>query len=166
MLLGAWPRFGSSRGSRSRSGDGRSRTQFTNRPTPITNTIEAVKMEGRVLLTLLFMLHSALCALRVNSSVDVKIYSYVQGDTSRCAKPPVAFKTKVLFWPGLAWPGLAWSAKPRDGALRYGCCLSLSLSRCLCLFCSSDSALPELGICEYFLIDSTQYLRSDSTDRM
>ena len=109
MLLGAWPRFGSSRGSRSRSGDGRSRTQFTNRPTPITNTIEAVKMEGRVLLTLLFMLHSALCALRVNSSVDVKIYSYVQGDTSRCAKPPVAFKTKRF--------GLAWHIRPGQNRL-------------------------------------------------
>ena len=28
----------------------------------------------------------------------------VQGDTSGCAKPPVDFKTKVLFWPCLAWP--------------------------------------------------------------
>ena len=27
---------------------------------------------------------------------------YIQGDTSDCAKPPVDFKTKVLFWPGLA----------------------------------------------------------------
>ena len=29
----------------------------------------------------------------------------LQGDTSHCAKPPVDFKTKVLFWPGLVWPG-------------------------------------------------------------
>ena len=34
--------------------------------------------------------------------------------------------------------------------------LSLSLSRCLCLFCSPGSALPELGICEYFLINLSQ----------
>ena len=29
----------------------------------------------------------------------------VQGDTSVCDEPPVDFKTKVLFWPGLSWPG-------------------------------------------------------------
>ena len=29
----------------------------------------------------------------------------VQGDTSRCAKPPIDFKTKDLLWPGLARPG-------------------------------------------------------------
>ena len=29
----------------------------------------------------------------------------IQGDTSRCPKPPVDFKTKVPFWPGLTWPG-------------------------------------------------------------
>ena len=32
-------------------------------------------------------------------------WTYVQGDTSRCAKPPVDFKTKVPLWPGLPWPG-------------------------------------------------------------
>ena len=29
----------------------------------------------------------------------------LQGDPSRCAEPPVDFKTKVPFWPALAWPG-------------------------------------------------------------
>ena len=31
----------------------------------------------------------------------------LQGDTSDsgCAKPPVDFKGKVPFWPGLTWPG-------------------------------------------------------------
>ena len=29
--------------------------------------------------------------------------SYLQGDTSRCLKHPVDFKTKVPFWPGLTW---------------------------------------------------------------
>ena len=29
----------------------------------------------------------------------------LQGDHSACAKPPVDFKSEVLFWPGLAWPG-------------------------------------------------------------
>ena len=28
--------------------------------------------------------------------------TYRQGDTSHCLKPPVDFKTKVPFWPGLA----------------------------------------------------------------
>ena len=31
----------------------------------------------------------------------------VQGDHSACAKPPVDFKAKVPFWPGLACPGQA-----------------------------------------------------------
>ena len=29
------------------------------------------------------------------------LFESIQGDTSGCAKPPVDFKTKVLFWPGL-----------------------------------------------------------------
>ena len=32
-------------------------------------------------------------------------YVKVQDDTSRSAKPPIDFKTKVPFWPTLAWPG-------------------------------------------------------------
>ena len=31
----------------------------------------------------------------------------VQGDHSSCGEPPVDFKTKVPFWPGLAWPSQA-----------------------------------------------------------
>ena len=31
----------------------------------------------------------------------------VQGDTSGCGDPPVDFKTKVPFRPGLSWPGQA-----------------------------------------------------------
>ena len=34
-------------------------------------------------------------------------YVYVQGDTSRCPKPPVDFKTEVLLWPDQASPGQA-----------------------------------------------------------
>ena len=30
------------------------------------------------------------------------IIHHIQGDPSRCAKPPVDFKTKVLYWTGLA----------------------------------------------------------------
>ena len=32
-------------------------------------------------------------------------FTDVQGDTSRCAKPPVDIKTKVPLWPGQARPG-------------------------------------------------------------
>ena len=35
------------------------------------------------------------------------LFESIQGDTSGCAKPPVDFKTKVLFWPGLEL--LFWS---------------------------------------------------------
>ena len=35
------------------------------------------------------------------------VYLILQGDTSGCAKPPVDFKGKVPFWPGLAWASLA-----------------------------------------------------------
>ena len=31
----------------------------------------------------------------------------VQDDPSRCLKPPVDFRPKVPFWPGLSWPGQA-----------------------------------------------------------
>ena len=31
----------------------------------------------------------------------------VQGDHSACGEPPVDFKTKVPFWPGLAWTSQA-----------------------------------------------------------
>ena len=31
----------------------------------------------------------------------------LQGDHSACGEPPVNFKTKVPFWPGLAWPSQA-----------------------------------------------------------
>ena len=34
-------------------------------------------------------------------------FGEVKGDTSGCGEPPVDFKTKVLFWPGLSWPGQA-----------------------------------------------------------
>ena len=31
----------------------------------------------------------------------------LQTDTAGSSKPPVDFKTKVPFWPGLYWPGQA-----------------------------------------------------------
>ena len=33
---------------------------------------------------------------------DEEIKSILQGDLSRCLKPPVYFRTKVPFWPGLS----------------------------------------------------------------
>ena len=44
------------------------------------------------------------------TSIQSKVYSvnvWVQGDTSRCFKPPVDIKTKVLFWPGQVRVGQA-----------------------------------------------------------
>ena len=37
----------------------------------------------------------------------IQHHSTAQGDTSRCSKPPVDFKSWVPFWPGLALPGQA-----------------------------------------------------------
>ena len=34
-----------------------------------------------------------------------KRQTFIQGDHSPCAKPPVVFKTKVPLWPGQARPG-------------------------------------------------------------
>ena len=41
----------------------------------------------------------------------VMVVLHIQGDTSRCAKPPVDFKTKVPFWPGLAKAELLFSSQ-------------------------------------------------------
>ena len=45
------------------------------------------------------------CFKIICRSFLIKISTTVQGDTSRCPKPPVDFKTKVSFWPGMA---MAW----------------------------------------------------------
>ena len=47
-------------------------------------------------------------ALVINTQLsDVKMCPLIQGDTSCCDKPPVDFKTKFPFWPGLYWPSQA-----------------------------------------------------------
>ena len=40
-------------------------------------------------------------------STGYQLFEDLLGDNSTCSKPPVNFKTKVPFWPGLAWPGQA-----------------------------------------------------------
>ena len=42
---------------------------------------------------------------RNTKSTAACVLSLIQGDTSRCAKPPVDFETKVPLWPGKARPG-------------------------------------------------------------
>ena len=45
--------------------------------------------------------------LKVVLATKLKLRLNVQGDPSPCAKPPVHFKSKIPFWPGLPWPGQA-----------------------------------------------------------
>ena len=40
----------------------------------------------------------------------------LQGDHSACGDPPVDFKTKVPFWPGLAWPSGTFVLKSTGGS--------------------------------------------------
>ena len=41
------------------------------------------------------------------NSIDFLNQNYIQSDHSAWGEPPVDFKTKVPFWPGLPWPSQA-----------------------------------------------------------
>ena len=41
---------------------------------------------------------------RISFAFIEEYYFVLQGDHSACGEPPVDFKAKVPFWPGLAWP--------------------------------------------------------------
>ena len=44
---------------------------------------------------------------RTCCKTDTILAKEIQGDTSGCDEPPVDFKTKVPFWPGMFWPSQA-----------------------------------------------------------
>ena len=48
---------------------------------------------------------AAYFAVSLGLGCDIIPLGPVQGDPSPCAKPPVDFKSKVMFWLALPWPG-------------------------------------------------------------
>ena len=59
-------------------------------------------MPYKISIIFMFKIH-----LLIVSMSGSELFGSVQDDTSGCGEPPVDFKTKVPFWPGLSWPGQA-----------------------------------------------------------
>ena len=62
------------------------------------------------------------------SEIMTMILKAVQGDRAACAKPPVEFKTIVLFWPVLAWLGQTGTFDLKS----TGGFVQAALSPCIC----------------------------------